>query len=70
MFVFSEPAIEKLIRLSFEAKDNAYAPYSNFPVGSAVLCKDGTYYKGTGISSEGPVVDVTYIASSLRIYPL
>ncbi len=36
-----------LINKAQEACDNAYAPYSNFKVGAAVLLEDGTIITGT-----------------------
>jgi len=38
--------VNKLIDASFAAKLNAYCPYSHFPVGAAVLCRDGTIFTG------------------------
>ena len=32
---------QKLLNLSLEASDNAYAPYSNFNVGSALILENG-----------------------------
>jgi len=40
--------INKLIDESFAAKLIAYCPYSQFPVGAALLCEDGTIFRGTG----------------------
>jgi len=37
-----------LLTIADEARANAYAPYSNFHVGAAVLCEDGSIV--TGIS--------------------
>jgi cytidine deaminase len=37
---------QALIKKAFSATDNAYAPYSNFHVGTAVLLEDGTIIKG------------------------
>jgi len=37
----------KLINEAKKACDNAYAPYSNFKVGAAVLLEDGTVVTGT-----------------------
>ena len=33
---------EKLISMAVEAMGNAYAPYSGYKVGAALLCADGT----------------------------
>ena len=44
---------EELIALAFEAREKAYAPYSNWKVGAALLCKDGTVYKGCNIENSG-----------------
>ena len=44
---------EELIRLAFEARENAYAPYSNWKVGAALLTKDGKVYKGCNIENSG-----------------
>ena len=32
---------EDILKKAYEAMDNAYAPYSNFHVGSCVKTKDG-----------------------------
>ena len=44
---------EGLIRLAFEAREAAYAPYSNWKVGAALLCKNGKIYKGCNIENSG-----------------
>ena len=36
--------IDKLIDLAIEARDKAYSKYSNFSVGAAVFCADGSVY--------------------------
>lgn len=36
---------------AFEILENAYCPYSNFPVGSCVVCNDGSYYCGVNIEN-------------------
>src|SRR6188768_54879 len=38
---------QQLIQKAREATDHAYAPYSNFCVGAAILLKDGTVVTGT-----------------------
>jgi cytidine deaminase len=47
---------EELIQLAKEAMGHAYAPYSGFHVGAALLCADGTVYQGCNIenSAYGP----------------
>ena len=42
---------EKLMELAKEAMTHAYAPYSGFWVGAAVLCVDGTVYQGCNVEN-------------------
>jgi len=42
---------EELVSKAFEAMENAYAPYSNYKVGAAVLLKDGNVVKGCNIEN-------------------
>ena len=42
---------KKLIELALKAREKAYCPYSNFAVGAALLCQDGTIYTGCNIES-------------------
>ena len=42
---------EKLIELARQAMERAYAPYSGFKVGAALLCKDGSVYQGCNIEN-------------------
>lgn len=42
---------ELLIKKSFEAQKNSYAPYSNFQVGASLLCKNGKIYLGANIEN-------------------
>ena len=39
------------IKEAIEAKEKAYAPYSNFKVGAALLCEDGSVYTGCNIEN-------------------
>lgn len=39
------------IKEAIEAKEKAYAPYSNFKVGAALLCEDGSIYTGCNIEN-------------------
>lgn len=42
---------EELIALAVEAMGKAYAPYSGFQVGAALLCSDGAVYTGCNIEN-------------------
>ena len=44
---------KKLIELAFVAREKAYAPYSHWKVGAALLCKDGSVYLGCNIENSG-----------------
>jgi len=48
----------QLIEKAVAAMANAYAPYSGYKVGAAVLCDDGTVYTGCNIENAafGPTV--------------
>ncbi|KAM5323026.1 cytidine deaminase-like [Glossophaga mutica] len=43
--------IEQLVLRSQEAKKFAYCPYSHFPVGAAVLTKDGKIFSGCNMEN-------------------
>ncbi len=42
---------EQLMEMAMQARKNAYAPYSGFSVGAALLCKDGKVYTGCNIEN-------------------
>ena len=42
---------EKLCELAKEAMTHAYAPYSGYKVGAALLCADGSVYQGCNIEN-------------------
>ncbi|MBR5424923.1 MAG: cytidine deaminase [Clostridiales bacterium] len=42
---------KKLLSEAKEARKNAYAPFSSFTVGAALLTKDGKIYRGCNIES-------------------
>ena len=44
-------APEKLLALAKEAMGHAYAPYSGYQVGAALLCDDGMVYQGCNIEN-------------------
>ena len=41
----------RLLQLAEKARENAYAPYSHFKVGAALLCVNGKVYTGCNIES-------------------
>lgn len=46
-----KPSDKELCQIARQAQINAYAPYSNFKVGAALLCEDGTIYTGCNIEN-------------------
>ena len=42
---------EVLVQRAKEAMQHAYAPYSGYKVGAALLCSDGTVYEGCNIEN-------------------
>ena len=43
--------LKELIIEAIKARENAYVPYSNFKVGSAILTEDGKVYTGCNIEN-------------------
>ena len=41
----------ELLSIAQEASKNAYAPYSNFKVGAALECEDGTVFTGCNVEN-------------------
>ena len=56
----------ELLAAAQEAQASAYAPYSNFSVGAAVLLSDGTLYKGCNI--ENASFGLTVCAERVAIF--
>jgi cytidine deaminase len=46
-----DKAIAALVQVAREVRERAYAPYSNFLVGAAVLCEDGTRFIGCNVEN-------------------
>lgn len=42
---------KELLSIADKAMEHAYAPYSKFKVGAALLCKDGTIFTGCNIEN-------------------
>ncbi len=42
---------KELLTIADKAMENAYAPYSKFRVGAALLCNDGTVFTGCNIEN-------------------
>ncbi len=43
--------VQKLIETAFAARKQAYAPYSRYQVGAALLCRDGQIYTGCNVEN-------------------
>jgi len=43
--------IEMLIQKAVKARKNSYSPYSNYPVGAALLGSDGNTHTGTNVEN-------------------
>ena len=41
----------ELVRKAFDMLERSYVPYSNFPVGAALLCKDGSLFTGCNVEN-------------------
>jgi cytidine deaminase len=55
-----------LVKLANEVRRHAYAPYSRFPVGAALLCADGTVV--TGVNVESSVNGLSLCAERVAVF--
>lgn len=60
---------QKLIRAAMAARERAYAPFSHFRVGAALLCRNGAVYTGCNIenSSYSPTLCAERCAAAKAI---
>ncbi len=42
---------DELVQVAFSMLERAYVPYSGFPVGAALLCKDGSVFTGCNVEN-------------------
>ncbi len=56
---------QALLNSAIEARKYAYCPYSNFPVGAALLCADGKVY--TGVNVENVVNSLSICAERIAL---
>ena len=49
--IVDETTKRELVRAAKEAAGNAYAPYSGYKVGAALLCDDGSRYTGCNVEN-------------------
>lgn len=42
---------KELLALATQMQQRSYVPYSHFPVGAALLCKDGTVFTGCNVEN-------------------
>ncbi len=47
--MISKKVLDELVQTAREARNNAYAPYSHYPVGAAVLTASGRVYAGCNV---------------------
>lgn len=64
--MLNEEIGQDLVRRAIEARQQAYVPYSNFPVGAALLTATGKFY--TGCNVENASFGLTVCAERVAIW--
>ena len=47
----NEMTDRELAEIAYSMQERAYVPYSNYPVGAAILCADGTVFTGCNVEN-------------------
>ncbi|MBO4711109.1 cytidine deaminase [bacterium] len=47
----NKKTLEKAVASALEVRKNAYAPFSNFAVGAAIITKDGSIFTGVNVEN-------------------
>jgi cytidine deaminase len=58
--------LEELVQRALDSQQHAYAPYSNFPVGAALLAADGQVFSGCNV--ENGSFGLTCCAERVALY--
>lgn len=64
--ILNDSLREELIQAAIEARSRAYAPYSNYPVGAALLTSDGKIF--TGVNIENAAYPTTMCAERVAVF--